>query len=218
MSDHWLQKVMELLTANTSNLRELAEIAGGNPKTFYRGIDLSRLDTAGQDLSDMEFGWDAPRKPDALPQMPGRSEIRSSRRYEERLAKLILLLATDRAAGLKMLDEYGIEKSKHGTEVLADLRQWLNEDGRSDAVSAVEIARFVRSRFSHAMPGSRAAILYYLVKHLTQVPGMRDFFAKWWSRSNSYGFAPYQREIESILEVEPREWLGGWYFSEKDFT
>ena len=218
MSEHWLDKVIEILNAETSDLRELAKLAGGDPRTFYRGVELRSLETAGQDLTGMEFGWEPPNEPRAPPPPLTRYEIRSSRRYEERLAKLILLLATDRAAGMEALSEYGFEKSKHGTEVLEGLQQWLGESERSTEVSVVQIARFVRSYFAHAMPGSRAAILYYMVKHLSQLQGMREFLAKWWSRSNSYSFAPYQREIEETLQVPSREWLGGWYFSEEDFT
>jgi hypothetical protein len=38
---HWLQTVITLLEADTADLRELARIAGGNPKIFYRGINLN---------------------------------------------------------------------------------------------------------------------------------------------------------------------------------
>lgn len=39
----------------TTDLRELAKFAGGNPKTFYRGARLEGVDISGQDLRGMEF-------------------------------------------------------------------------------------------------------------------------------------------------------------------
>src|SRR4051812_43347157 len=52
---HWLDGVLLLLQADTSDLRELARLAGGNPKTFYRGANLDGVDISGQDVGDMEF-------------------------------------------------------------------------------------------------------------------------------------------------------------------
>lgn len=47
---HWLSLVVTLLESNSSDLRELARIAGGNPKDFYLGTDLSGVDVRGHDL------------------------------------------------------------------------------------------------------------------------------------------------------------------------
>jgi hypothetical protein len=52
---HWLSKVIELLQVETADLRELARLAGGNPKTFYRGARLDGVDLRGQDLRGMQF-------------------------------------------------------------------------------------------------------------------------------------------------------------------
>jgi hypothetical protein len=52
---HWLQKVVDILNADTSNLRELARLAGGDPKTFYRGANLEGVDVENQNLQGMEF-------------------------------------------------------------------------------------------------------------------------------------------------------------------
>jgi hypothetical protein len=43
------------LQIETTDLRELAKFAGGNPKTFYRGARLEGVDISGQDLRGMEF-------------------------------------------------------------------------------------------------------------------------------------------------------------------
>jgi hypothetical protein len=54
---HWADKVVDLLTASTRDLRELAEMAGGDPRTFYRGINLEDLElTHSDDIGGMQFG------------------------------------------------------------------------------------------------------------------------------------------------------------------
>lgn len=45
----------KLLTADTTDLRELAILAKFNPNTFYRYTDLSDIDISGQDLTGMQF-------------------------------------------------------------------------------------------------------------------------------------------------------------------
>jgi signal transduction histidine kinase len=52
---HWLETVVVLLTAETADLRKLALIAGGDPRTFYVGVRSDRIDFSGQDVSGMEF-------------------------------------------------------------------------------------------------------------------------------------------------------------------
>lgn len=53
--DHWLKTIVHLLEAETSNLRELAEIAGSDPRTFYIGTNMDGTDLSGQDLRGMQF-------------------------------------------------------------------------------------------------------------------------------------------------------------------
>src|SRR5258708_6117460 len=54
---HWMDKVVDLLTTGTADLRQLALLAGGDPRTFYRGINLKDLELTKQgDLWGMQFG------------------------------------------------------------------------------------------------------------------------------------------------------------------
>jgi len=53
---HWLEVVVTLLQSNTTDLRKLAILAGGNPETFYIGTDLEGLDLDDQDFTNMDFG------------------------------------------------------------------------------------------------------------------------------------------------------------------
>lgn len=67
---HWLKTVIEIFEAPTSDLRELAHLAGGDPRTFYRGVNLSDLDTKGQNIDDMQFSNQAPQVPDSGTHVP----------------------------------------------------------------------------------------------------------------------------------------------------
>ena len=51
----WLEPIRRILEADTGNLRELAELVGGDPKIFYVGRDLSKCDLRGQDLRGMDL-------------------------------------------------------------------------------------------------------------------------------------------------------------------
>jgi hypothetical protein len=56
-NDHWLSIVVRLFEAKTGNLKELAQIAGANPATFYIGANLAGADLRGQDLRGMRFSY-----------------------------------------------------------------------------------------------------------------------------------------------------------------
>lgn len=52
---HWSDRVIKILEAKTGNLRDLAEIAGCDPKTFYKNQSLAGCDIRGQDLRGMDL-------------------------------------------------------------------------------------------------------------------------------------------------------------------
>lgn len=52
---HWLDPILKILDAETTDLRELAKIAGGDPKTFYIGTSIDGANISGQDLRGMIF-------------------------------------------------------------------------------------------------------------------------------------------------------------------
>jgi ABC-type phosphate transport system auxiliary subunit len=63
---HRFEKVLAILQAPTADLRELAHLAGGDPRTFYRGISLSDVDTTGQNIEGMDFSDDRLQEPDLV--------------------------------------------------------------------------------------------------------------------------------------------------------
>ena len=50
-----MDNVVDLLAADITHLRDLAILAGGDPKVFYRGASLNGTNLCGQDLRGMEF-------------------------------------------------------------------------------------------------------------------------------------------------------------------
>jgi tetratricopeptide (TPR) repeat protein len=54
-TDHWLSGVETIFQSDTADLRRLAQLAGGDARTFYIGANLSGADLRGQDLSDFDL-------------------------------------------------------------------------------------------------------------------------------------------------------------------
>ena len=52
---HWLDGIMDILEAETTDLRELAKIAGANPETFYRGANFRKSDLRYQQLTGLDL-------------------------------------------------------------------------------------------------------------------------------------------------------------------
>jgi hypothetical protein len=109
---HWLDMVITLLQANTSDLRELARLAGADPKTFYQGIEIERLDLAGQNIEGMEFSTSSKTYVPAGTQLVldlefGSSEghllhrVRGAHRQEERAAMILAAFLRDRNSTMR---------------------------------------------------------------------------------------------------------------------
>src|ERR1700680_1747168 len=112
---HWLDRVVALLQADTTDLRELARIAGADPRTFYRGVDINKLDVDGQNLEGMEFSDPAPSYGPAgtqfvldlfLPNSEGLvvHRIKGAPRQEERAAILLAEFLRDRSQAMRIID------------------------------------------------------------------------------------------------------------------
>lgn len=54
MSD-WEERVLAVLRAETSDLRELALIAGADPTTFYRDANFRNCDLRGENLAGFDL-------------------------------------------------------------------------------------------------------------------------------------------------------------------
>lgn len=201
---HWLDDVLLLLQADTSDLRELARLAGADPKTFYRGVDRSNLDLAGQDVEGMEFS-DEPKleePADSEPAVLNKSLhlIRDATRGEERVAVAVRAALEHRMSGRKLLAMLSSDPSKYADSALRELTTILNAPSSAEDLSPVKLIQLVRRHYAHAFPDSRAALMFYLTKHLSEFPEAKYYLRQSWERSHSYALLPYRKTIEQYLK------------------
>jgi predicted GIY-YIG superfamily endonuclease len=182
---HWLDKVIALLQADTADLRELAHIAGGDPRIFYRGIKLEDLDIAGQNIEGMEFSPPGNQN-DRRGQLelgllaeiderrPEHKAIRIKRavRQEERAALLLAEFLKDRSHAMQVIDNYAKDKAKIANSVLNVLREVRLSELGGKKFNNLQIARKVSGRFGRA-EDKRSVLAYFFAKHLSQYPELR---------------------------------------------
>jgi hypothetical protein len=205
---HWLDKILLLLQADTSDLRELARLAESDPRTFYRGVDRRKLDLVGQDVEGMEFSGDAPSEPqsdetkDPEPAAVFGSLhlIRDATRAEERVAVAVRAILEDRTGGRKLLAMLSADRSKYANAALWELRSILNSPPSAKSLAPVKLIQLVRRHYTHAFPDSRAALLFYLAKHLSEFPEAKNYLRQSWEKSRSYAFLPYRDSIQRYLK------------------
>jgi len=218
---HWLDKVIALLQADTANLRELARIAGSDPKTFYRGIQIDDLDLDGQNIEGMEFG---------SPSVEGRLElfagvdkngsvsvaiddligaIKNVGRQEERLVLLLRLILENRNFGGWIIETYGSDKAKYARYALAELRKTLEHESAqmplfetipTKRLSEDVLANIIQYPFSRGMPSNRAAMLHYMAMHLADYPKINDFLRSRLQSTSSIFLDPHRKEIQKFLD------------------
>jgi hypothetical protein len=199
---HWLDVVVTLLRSDTANLKELARLAGRDPRYFYRGIDPSNLDLLGQDIDGIEFSSDESELSkfsieDVLDR--GRN-IGRAKRSEERVALLLLLVFENPRFSRAVLASISEKRSKYAAAAIAQLKSEVQKSTAVEkGVDQIALIRMVRRHYVHAFPDSRAALFYYLTKHLSQFPKIKKYLQNSWTKSHSYAFAPYRQEIASRL-------------------
>lgn len=207
---HWLDKVIDLLQADTSDLRELARLAGGNPKTFYRGINVNEVDLSGQNIDGMDFSsLPLPANEISAPQLsfefnhpdeylaPDQvaQRIKTKSRQEERAALLLAEFLRNRLYGTKVIKAYNRDKAALTNSVIQTLREIRETEVRGKQYSELQIARKVSGRFAKS-EDKRSVLAYYLGKHLNQYPTIRI-----WLRTKSVAKLSYdqRRELSAYL-------------------
>lgn len=128
----------------------------------------------------------------------GLRRISRSTRQEERLAILIDYLIQNRNTGRKILDQYS-DRAKYATLVAAGLRTALERDEQG-RLSGLDLVRIVQRPFHKGMPGSRAALLFYLIVHLSKYADIRAYLRARLRNSTTYALNPYLAQIEEIFE------------------
>ncbi len=225
---HWLETVIALLQADTGDLRELAKIAGANPKTFYRGVRLADLDVEGQDIGGMEFAasssddhsdeklglmirWD--NNDSGYIEIDGViAAIRKVPRQEERLALLMKLMLENREFGYPIAERYGRDKAKFANQTLSELKKILKQErdqyqyslfkgyDRTPTYSDERLAYVLYRTFSRGMPGNRSQLLYYMALYLGKFPQINRLVKSRIDISRSIFLEPYRAEIEKNLK------------------
>jgi hypothetical protein len=184
---HWLDMVMTLLQANTSDLRELARLAGADPKTFYKGIEIRRLDLAGQDIEGMEFSTSPETYVPVGTQLAldlefGGSEghllykVRGAPRQEERAAMILAAFLQDRNSTMRAIRSY-LDKAVLTNSVVNLLIDIWDQETEGRVFTDLQIARRVSGRFAKS-EDKRHVLTYFLAKHLGAHPTIRIWLGK----------------------------------------
>jgi hypothetical protein len=179
---HWLDMVVALLRADTSDLRELARIAGADPKTFYRGIDISALDLDGQKLDDIELSTPSPSPTRAgtqfeLELFSPNSELqivhklKGAVRQEERVALLLAEFLRNRSRAIQIINGYS-DKAMLATSAMNLLIDIYDRELDGKRFSNLQIARKISGRFAKS-EDKRNVLAYFLAKYLGVYPDIR---------------------------------------------
>ena len=214
---HWLDKVVVLLQAETADLRELARIAGANPKTFYRGIDLKDLDLDGQDIEGMEFSSPPHRQditgyqldldlyfPDDIHRPENAAaRIKSMPRQEQRAAMFLGEFLRNRSRALQIIEKYTNDKAQLTNSVLNVLRDIWIKELQGKKFTDLQIARKASGCFSKA-EDKRAILAYHFAKHLPLTLEIRK-----WLRGKSLGKLSEQQRKEFDQIVGMSDYTSG---------
>jgi len=200
---HWLDKVVTLLQAETSDLRELARMAGDSENTFYVGVDIEQLDFSQQDLRGLIFTNFVEVR---------LSKIERTPRREERIVLVLDCVLCNRSYGCEVLEKYFDNRSDDVHDAVNSLRQALKiESGiykrttRTSALSIyvdnvmsrsannkelsdVALVDLVRQVHSRTLPTSRDYLFYYMVRHLSKYPEVKEYLrGKYLQSKGSFG-------------------------------
>jgi hypothetical protein len=179
---HWLDIVVALLRADTSDLRELARIAGADPKTFYRGVDINALDLDGQNLDGIELSTPSPSPTRAgtqfeLELFSPNSELqivhklKGATRQEERVALLLAEFLRDRSRAIQIINGYS-DKAMLATSAMNLLMDIYDRELDGKRFSNLQIARKISGRFAKS-EDKRNVLAYFLAKYLGAYPDIR---------------------------------------------
>ncbi len=182
--------VVTLIESDTSDLRELCRIAGGDPATFYRGTDINDLDLSE---TDREFLQNA-QISDAI------SRVKRAVRQEERVALLIEQILENREIGLCALLQYSGERAKFAQHASSLIRQSFNSREKDSSNDFLTAAALVRRLFTDVFPYNTGTLLFYLAKHLGKYPQVNTAIRATLARTGSMFVEQWRDEIEKALK------------------
>jgi hypothetical protein len=221
---YWLDKVVQILQADTDDLRELAKLAGANPQTFYRGINPADLDLNGQDITGMEFSGDLAGRSKTLDHFKlvldsndrhGEAikiiqEVHHVGKQEERMAILLDLILRNPNDAPLLIELYDKDRAKYANLVLKQIEVEIKTSAlggtlfegeqRRPRMNAMQLARILNRPFSRGMPMNRAWLLYYMAKYLSKYPDINKYLRMRLTTTQSIFVNPYRREILQFLD------------------
>jgi hypothetical protein len=186
---HWLDMVITLVQSDASDLRSLCQIAGGDPKTFYRGTDLSRLDLSE---ADREF-----LHTEAISNAV--KQLRGAGRQEERVAIILSQLLQDRDVGILALREIATDRAEFAKTAFALIRNQFRLDDHNNSNDELVVADLVQKLNRSVFPYNRGQLLYYLAKHLRKYPKINSTIQNCMKRSVSMAVEEVRTDVEKLL-------------------
>lgn len=177
---HWLDRVQDIYSADTPNLRELALSAGGDPANFYLGTDLRGADIRGQDLRGMQFSrislrdlqWDYKTKLDIFDTDRDAEALRNEkvirqvyringmRRQEERLCAYMELVI-DVPELIVEIDKVYREKSKFSLNGNRIFKENLRYISKKDVLIVYTVEKILKNAF----PTNRDYFVFYSYRY-----------------------------------------------------
>jgi hypothetical protein len=181
--------VVTLLESETSDLRELCRIAGGDPSTFYRGTDLRSLDLSD---ADREY-FQKSQVSDAV------YRIKAAVRQEERIAIILDQILLNRDIGISALLQHSGEKAKFAKNAAEVIGQKFNSKDTDDSNDELIAASLIQRLYTDVFPYNRGSLLYFLAKHLGKYPAINAAITKCMNRSGSMFVEKVRPDIELLL-------------------
>ena len=218
---HWLDKLLDIFSADSAELRSLAIVAGGDPETFYIGTDMRGADLRGQDLRGMKFTHldlasvliDQDTKleglADELALLDNVDELRANfefvkirkmKRQEERLA-VILKIFLDRPELRNFIKNNYRDKAKFTRDAIDKLLDWTDkEDLFGEKYEELDFGSFLEHVINNSFPLNRGFLLLYLAKYFGYDPLVIRVIRK--RLRNNFTMSQHIKPIEDIL----KEW------------
>lgn len=191
---HWLETVVKLLQADTSDLRELCRIAGGDLSNFYRGMDLRGLDLSDEDLKLFQIGSVS----SAI------IRIKKAVRQEERIAILLDEILQNRNVGVGALAQYSGERARFANNVVNLLRSRFSSKEDDATNDAFVVASLIKRLYTDVYPYNRGALLYFLAKHLGKYSIVNSAIKQCLNRSASMFVTRVRQQVNQFLESPVR--------------
>ncbi len=213
---HWMDKILEIFDADTTDLRRLAIIAGADPRYFYIGTALNGADIRGQDLTGMKLtnldlskvDYDEKTKIDILDDQNFLDEIKKLEikksvilinqlgKQEERLVCLIKTY-TENSGYENFIDGLISERSEFSYSFILKFREIYSRGFFGEQFNKKDYYKFIDIMINKSFPKNRGQLIFYLAKHLGGDASIVSLLRK--RLVPNATMSPFLKEIEEML-------------------